>query len=183
MAISRSEPPKLKPIKRQMFCVRRVDDGLIGRTPSGQPSFHNVDHATDTPSCARARRAKSPVHRSNSRMDTVSSLLRQKPKMNQTVYVWEPGYEIKTGWGLQDHYQPSDSPSPSSFDRLSCEGRRRMGWEFEDSKFNHHQDLRELHSSKKRDTDNYWINHNSEICTLCTLYYEYFGRRYPMHTI
>ncbi|XP_032778289.2 uncharacterized protein LOC116917043 [Daphnia magna] len=182
MAISRPEPSRLnKPVKRQIFCVRRVDNGLIGRTPSVQPPFHNVDRVTATSNYVATRRAPSPMQRSNSHMDTVSSLLRRKPKINQGINEYEPEYEKKYGWGLQDQSQPSDTTSPSTFDRLSCEGRRRMGWEVEDTDFSHQQDFSESHPSQKRDANNYYINHNSEICTLCTLYYEYFGRHYPMH--
>lgn len=187
MAISRSEPqPKIKPIKRQIFCVRHVDDKLICRTPSADPPSHYVDHKTATLNFPAVRSVKSPLHRSTSHMETVSSLMRRKPKISQSFYLWEPESERKYGWGLPDQYQTSECPSQTStFETLqSHKGRQPTAdWEYEDGHFSHsQQDVNESHFSQKRDSNNFWVNHNSEICTLCNLYYEYFGQYYPMHT-
>ena len=107
MAISRSEPqPKLKPINRQIFCVRHVDDRLISRTPSSDPGFQNTNHSmTTTPNFPKIRSVKLPLCRSTSHMDTVSSLLRRKSRISQSFYLWEPENEKKYGWELPEQYQ------------------------------------------------------------------------------
>jgi hypothetical protein len=118
-------------------------------------------------------------------MDTVSSLLRRKPRISQSFYLWEPESENKYGWGLPEQYQTSESPSQTStFETLqSRKGRHPVDWEYEDVHFSpSQQDVNEPQFSHKRDSNNYWVNHNSDICTLCNLYYEYFGQYYPMHT-
>jgi hypothetical protein len=179
MAISRSEPqPKIKPIKRQIFCVRHVDDKLISRTPSSDPCFQNTNHSmTTTPNFPKIRSVKLPLCRTTSHMDTVSSLLRRKPRISQSFYLWEPENEKKYGWGLPDQYQTSESPSQTS----TFEGHHHPAdWEYENVHFSPSQDGAQF--SRKRDSSSYWVNHNSEICTLCNLYYEYFGQYYPIHT-
>ena len=179
MAISRSEPqPKLKPINRQIFCVRHVDDRLISRTPSSDPGFQNTNHSmTTTPNFPKIRSVKLPLCRSTSHMDTVSSLLRRKSRISQSFYLWEPENEKKYGWELPEQYQTIESPSQTS----TFEGHHHpVDWEYENVHFSPSQDGARF--SQKRDSSNYWVNHNSEICTLCNLYYEYFGQYYPMHT-
>ncbi len=180
MAISRNDAPKIQPIKRQIFCVRRVDDNLIGRTPSSEPYLHNANSSSRTQNFTPGR-PKSPWYRSTSQMETVSSLLRRKPKIIRCTHLWEPDQESKCGWCLSDQYQRSDA-STSTVDTLQHQGNRPNYWESEDLHFPHQQDANDMQSSQKRDTDNYWVNHNSDICTLCQLYYEYFGQHYPMHT-
>lgn len=171
-------------MKRQIFCVRHVDDKLISRTPSADPFFQNADHmAARTLNFSADRTVKSPLCRSTSHMDTVSSLLRRKPKISQSFYLWEPESEIKYGWGLLDQDQTSESPSQAStFETLqSHRSRHPADREYEDARFSSTQQDA-AHFPQKRDSNNYWVNHNSEICTLCNLYYEYFGQYYPMHT-
>ena len=180
MAISRKEAPKIQPIKRQIFCVRHVDDKLIGRTPSSEPCPHSIAHTHNF----TTGRAKSPWYRSTSQMETVSSLLRRKPKIIRCTHLWEPDQDTKCGWCLSDQYQTSDASTLTVDTLQPRQGHHSNYWESEDVQFPTQQAANEgLYSSQKRDTDNYWINHNSEICTLCQLYYEYFGQYYPMHTV
>lgn len=176
MAISRAETPKVKPTKRQIFCVRHVDDKLIGRTPSSDPPNSVGQWSKTNP----GRLVKAPWYRSTSQMETVSSLLRRKPKVIRSTSLWEPEYETKCAWCIPDECQ---SDTDSITETLhSHQSRRPSNWESDESQCTHRCDGNFLQSPSNGDAENYWGSHNSEICTLCQLYYEYFGQYYPMHT-
>lgn len=181
MAItSRIEQSKIKPINRKIFCVRHVDDKLIGRMPSADPSPISAEYTPRSSFFTPAHTVKSPWFRSTFQMETVASLLRRKPKIIHSLA--GPDRDEKCGWYSYDQCQSAGSPSTTE---ILQPHHRRHSLTREttvDSQYAYQQNEYELDSSEKRDVDTHWVNHNSEICTLCQLYYEYFGQYYPMHT-
>lgn len=176
LAICRKEPPTIKQAKRKIFCVRHVDDKLIARVPSADPSPIDIDYTPRSPCYRAARSIESPWYRNTFQMETVSSLLRQKPKIIQSS--GRPRGETNCGWYTYDQHQtsPHAAESLQAHQQTHLKNRESL-----DSQYAYQQDDNDKYSLEKREVDTHWIGHNSELCTLCQLYYDYFGICYPMH--
>lgn len=155
------EPRKVKPPESKLFVVRRVDEKLIGRTPSSEPDVPFINR-----SCCGRRVLKSPWYKSTSHLDTISSLLRRKPHIVRPIHSASLDSDIDTDW--------------CSTDRM----RKERSCDFAQSIDNlHHLRDFEYSRSLSPDVKVYWANHQSEMCTVCELYQQYFGECYPRHSI
>lgn len=112
-------------------------------------------------------------------MDTVSSLLRKNPKVVRSVKYEED--EDKSGWYTYDDSPPASSRSSADGHNVEKKIQRTKVLESKNTSNDQHieNDSENFHN---HDSLRYLNNHNPEICTLCQLYYEYFGQRYPMHS-
>lgn len=178
VAMSKAEPPRIKPPKRKIFCVRHVDDHLIGRQPSFDIPPTELDSKSKRPASLSPRKVKPFWMKNTFQMDTVSSILRQKPKIVKNTNEFE--YDEKSGWYTYDHFEPS---SASVADDSYTPRKHRQSIDFGPKIPIYSTRQIENNSTffQKHDSATHYDHHDSEICTLCQLYYDYFGLYYPMH--
>ena len=176
MAVSSRKSPAHSP-KRQPFVVRHVDDKLIGRTPSGTANGpHALDHGYTLGRTLKPWQTS--LHRSTSQVDTHSSLLRRRSRINKPVTRLVFPEESGSDWCISD----------SRSDRFTGESRYRHSSRppqvppisccLEDP------DQQSVDTTGVGDFQCSCRNyHDSLLCTVCQLYQQYFGQSYPRHRL